>query len=540
MAAKVAAIPDVPATIDPGVARVLRALKEIAEVREGRRPNQSALDRLVTFRDLVDPSIGVFGVGKGGRIVPGTGSGGSASGTSVQPPQLAGFTANGAFASIILAWDDPNRLFAAYAYTEIWRATVNDRSQAVRVGTSSSFVWPDTNVMPGPTYYYWGRLVSTSGQIGAFNAGPTEGTPASVALDAGYVLDQLTTKPWAASTYYSAFTAVAPSTAVVIDGVTVSFQAQNAGTSGATEPDWTTVTVIGGTLADGTITWAAIDAHQAPFVTGSINGHPVVYMPGAVLKDLSVENEKVENLAADKLFAVTGTIAQVLIGDADITNAMIGNTIQSTNYNAGISGWLIEKTGFAEFNGPILGTDAIFSGELDAATGTFSGSLTAQAVNAVDTLNIRGDAVTVPVAIAPNYSAAPATGTAVAYYTIGSVSWTSEGGHPIAISADLYRTAAVYSNNTLTMGTRIIVNGSVMNQYAAQMGLNYPVYLTRGLGAGASVNGATSVAVENAVIANATSRAGGNTLTIEIAVVSTSSDCLLTVEGTVIAREAKR
>lgn len=39
---------------------------------------------------------------------------------------------------------------------------------------------------------------------------------------------------------------------------------------------------------------------------------------------------------------------------------------------------------------------ATFSGALSAATGTFSGSLTAQAVNAVSTINIAGNAVTVP------------------------------------------------------------------------------------------------------------------------------------------------
>lgn len=39
---------------------------------------------------------------------------------------------------------------------------------------------------------------------------------------------------------------------------------------------------------------------------------------------------------------------------------------------------------------------ATFSGSLSAATGTFSGQLTAQAVDAVNTLNIAGDAVTVP------------------------------------------------------------------------------------------------------------------------------------------------
>jgi hypothetical protein len=40
--------------------------------------------------------------------------------------------------------------------------------------------------------------------------------------------------------------------------------------------------------------------------------------------------------------------------------------------------------------------DAFFSGQLSAASGTFSGTLTASAVNAVDTINIAGNAVVVP------------------------------------------------------------------------------------------------------------------------------------------------
>lgn len=348
---KLAAIPDVPATIDPGVAKVLRAAKEILEIREGRRPNQSILDRYVTFRDLTDSPIGLLGLGKGGSFYPVTPGGGTEGpGNRHKPPQPTGVTANGAFSSVIVAWDDPLTLYANHAYTEIWRASVNDRSQATRVGTSDSFVWPDQRVQPGPTYYYWVRFVSTSNVIGPYNAGPTDGIAAAVALDPAYVLDQLTTQAWTVDTYYSAFAAVGPSSDVVIDGVTVAFQAQNAGTSGATEPNWSSVTTIGGTITDGTITWAAIDAHKAPFVTGSINGHPVVYMPGAVLEDLSVTNEKIETLAADKILAVTGTLAEAFIGTGDITNAMIGNVIQSTNYQSGSHGWLINKSGYAEFH----------------------------------------------------------------------------------------------------------------------------------------------------------------------------------------------
>ena len=49
------------------------------------------------------------------------------------------------------------------------------------------------------------------------------------------------------------------------------------------------------------------------------------------------------------------------------------------------------------FSGDLLAARGTFAGDLSAARGTFSGSLTADAVNAVNTINIAGNAVTVPV-----------------------------------------------------------------------------------------------------------------------------------------------
>ena len=52
--------------------------------------------------------------------------------------------------------------------------------------------------------------------------------------------------------------------------------------------------------------------------------------------------------------------------------------------------------GNAKFSGELQAATGTFKGALSAATGTFSGTLTAQAINAVDTINIAGNAVTIP------------------------------------------------------------------------------------------------------------------------------------------------
>lgn len=84
----------------------------------------------------------------------------------------------------------------------------------------------------------------------------------------------------------------------------------------------------------------------------------------------------------------TAFLNSVFIKNASITNAQIGGVITSDDYQAGVAGWSIDKTGAAEFN------SGTYRGALSAATGTFSGVLTASAINAVSTINIAGEAVT--------------------------------------------------------------------------------------------------------------------------------------------------
>lgn len=55
-------------------------------------------------------------------------------------------------------------------------------------------------------------------------------------------------------------------------------------------------------------------------------------------------------ISAGRAIIADGTINTAKIEDASITNAKIGNTIQSVGYSPGVSGWLIRKSdGFAEF-----------------------------------------------------------------------------------------------------------------------------------------------------------------------------------------------
>ena len=85
-------------------------------------------------------------------------------------------------------------------------------------------------------------------------------------------------------------------------------------------------------------------------------------------------------------------IGSGLIQDGSITNAKIGNVIQSNSYSAGSSGWHINKNGFAEFQ------NIKARGEINATSGTFNNVVIAKNCDVHGTIyaeNIKGNIVSV-------------------------------------------------------------------------------------------------------------------------------------------------
>ncbi len=80
-----------------------------------------------------------------------------------------------------------------------------------------------------------------------------------------------------------------------------------------------------------------------PFVVDAAYG---VVIDTALIKDGTITDAKLGTVNADRLFVTAGTIAQVIIGTGDIENAMIGDVIQSRDYDAANGvGWKIDKAG---------------------------------------------------------------------------------------------------------------------------------------------------------------------------------------------------
>lgn len=193
---KVPSVPEVRVQ-DPAAQRVLEAVKQILETREG---SHDPLDRAITLRDLVNLGLAEVTQTRNGRnltatVQPTVTGGEDSAWASVPPPDPVGFVATGAFASILLNWEVPG--YANHAYTEIWRDSAAQdetapafdltRAQLVDVISNGPYTDHPTATQEPRTFYYWLRHVSTSG----LRSGLSDRAEAQLATDPGYIMSVL-------------------------------------------------------------------------------------------------------------------------------------------------------------------------------------------------------------------------------------------------------------------------------------------------------------------------------------------------------------
>lgn len=134
-------------------------------------------------------------------------------GKTTPPPALASLTASSAIFGIDLKWSFPEGASDTQR-TEIWYSTNSDRADAIKLG---DFAYPQAShtmmgLAAGVRFWFWGRLVDRSGNIGPWYpaAGGVMGESSS---DAGPILDYLTgqiTKSQLGSKLLSAINLVDP------------------------------------------------------------------------------------------------------------------------------------------------------------------------------------------------------------------------------------------------------------------------------------------------------------------------------------------
>ena len=390
---------------DSAVRSALNQLKEAFEVNLGLRGD--ALDANPTWRQLVDSGLVI----KGRRdfevsddlINQGTG-GDDPNFDSTTPPAPENVVVEGGFSVIFITWDAPS--FENLAYAEVWRSATDDLGTAVKVGNSDSATpfFVDATGVDSGILYYWVRFVSIWGSItGPYNA--VAGTPGQSAIDPAYIIDQLSgqiTRTELAANLNAELDDIDANGIAIAQEIGV-----RTNETGELYAQYTVKIDAGGLvsgfgLASEPVNGATVSSFIVhannfavgfpgqtdayPFVIGTVNGLSSIGMNASTfILDLTVTDAKIASLKADKLYVDSGTLAQAIIGQADITNAMIANIIQSNNYVAGSSGWIINKAGSAEFR------NILARGDIEAT------SIKADAANIVSTLNLDGSAVTIPI-----------------------------------------------------------------------------------------------------------------------------------------------
>jgi hypothetical protein len=251
------------------------------------------------------------------------------------PPQIQNLVATGAFRMIMLAWDDPR--YTNLSYVEVWRHTANDLGAAQMVGTAISAMYADVppNASLSVTYYYWGRIVSSAGVKGPFNA--TSGTSGATANDPAYMIDLLS----------KSLDTVTPTiNAIDLVFAVERFALRMAGSDPA-------------------------DPGEYPFIVAEIpgaSGTYGVFMDTAFIKAATITNAMIYSLATDKLVAGTALIGSALIADAAITTAKIGDaqittaklgTVSIGTAQIADAAITTAKIGDAQVNTLKIGTNAV-------------------------------------------------------------------------------------------------------------------------------------------------------------------------------------
>ena len=281
-------------------------------LRTGLGQSKDKSGKFLTWTDLENEGIvvstgGTGGSGGGHMVNPDSGGSFVPEEDRTPPPAPENVSADGGMTAIYVTWDDPG---LDYNYrVEIHRSTVDDVGTAVLHGSGIGTIYQDVVGSDKTLYYYWARFVkqlSTEIIVGPWNQ--TAGTPGQAGEDPAWVLDQISGKFDADDLKTQVFT-------VDLFGVK------------GTDPKIERMAF-------------AIDTTTTP---------PRVAMDGAYIIDATIGDAKIENLTVDKLIGGTADFVEANIRDGSITNAKIGNYIQSINFETGVSGWQINKNGQAEF-----------------------------------------------------------------------------------------------------------------------------------------------------------------------------------------------
>lgn len=417
-------------------APTVAALKQNVELLTGQ--NGSVLDKALTLRDLMNE--GSLAVVVGDQVIGGENSGSIVvpANTNSDPfyvdprpvlstaPTPENLTATATFRSVFLEWELVD--YQNHGGVEIWRNGTDNLGTAVKIGQTTANLYVDGSVQSGVSYYYWVRAFLESGDPGAYNA--VSGTLASPQVVGGVDLGPLIvaagniangaidiggTKVTGTITNPAMFGAAVIGSAAIQNGAITNALIANAAIDDAKIDNLSAAKITFGTMSGDRIGVGTLNADR--ITVNTITGDRLV--ANTVTADKINGNSLIVRDAAGN--AIFGTGVQfdggTYIQDGTINNAKIGSFIQSTNYVAGVSGWKIDKTGFAELRNVTV-TGSITANAVNAASGTLGDITGGTLHNAANTTYINLNA----------------TGTSL-LLRAGSFNGTT-GHYPVEIQAD--------------------------------------------------------------------------------------------------------
>jgi hypothetical protein len=370
MTTKRTTLPALPANVPAELRPLFQAMKEIIETGEGVRGNK--LDRKLTLSDLLDGGVAKL-------RVPGNPDGGLLPSYPTPdmtvPPAPSGFLAEGSFFGMVnLSWDPAHEVYGNHAFTNIYRAEVDDFGKAELIGREAGMFYSDKvrddaasveNPLEMPGFYYWATFTTTSNIEGPPNS--PNGTFARPLPDAEYLLGQLSGQLGesqledALRSRLDGFGTSIQQQAEVVQGLSAQFTLKldvNGYVSGfGAYNDGKTADFA--VLADRF--WIARPGAEKSAVKPFMVVDGKVYIDAAFIRDASIQEGQLGPITFGKLIDAAGkpitTVAGLLRADMldvdqlRVTDANIAGVLKSSQKGAnGRPRWQLDKNGGLELN----------------------------------------------------------------------------------------------------------------------------------------------------------------------------------------------
>lgn len=357
------------------------------------------------------------------------------------PPVLNSLTAIGEVMAITLNWEFPTTA-NIISYVEI-RASLTSNFDASYALTTVSY--PATSYTLyglgyGSEIYFWARVVDKNGEAGEWypdsnNAG-VRGISSSSATEILEYLNGQISRSQLAQDLITELDSIDPAAVEEVQqtvddlesGLLASWQVK------------TQVRTDGKVVQSGVAVGASIDPD-------GVSRSEILLMADTIALLTKLDGDLHAPFVFDAVND-TAILNAAIIGNATIDFAKISDTLQSTNFVSGSTGWRIRKNGNAEFN------NGTFRGTLDGVDGNFTGTVYVE--------NLEGDVTdTELISVSSTVGAdvaRPSSGTAYGYATIGTLNFgTVAWARKIVVLGNLR-----FDNSGGAARVEFVRNGSVV------------------------------------------------------------------------------